>query len=273
MNCQGLFFDCSVWHPKELQIVQLSNSIEATERNRLNKFVFKKDYVRGLIGQILIKYGLSTFMKRSWDEINLSRDKNGKPFLLSSSNDTKVDFNISHSGDYVIFGVTFGEKIGVDVMEIKIPKSQTLFNFLKTMQDNFDKEEWRQIYSFSDEQNIIQTFFRLWCLKESYLKCLGIGLAFELKRIKFILKTLSFTNDIKIISDSQIYIDGEEKLNYQFQEQLQNHHIFTVCLEKTKREDHFLKFEPVYLAEVLKKSSSSFNFTVEDQWKIFESKI
>ena len=45
--------------------------------------------------------------------------------------------------------------------------------------------EYADIFSFTDEEDSLIRFYTYWALKESYIKAIGIGLAFELQNIEF----------------------------------------------------------------------------------------
>ena len=54
------------------------------------------------------------------------------------------------------------------------------------MRRSFSEAEWSLIYSSgSTELSQLKTFYRLWSLKESYIKAIGVGLGIDLKTIEF----------------------------------------------------------------------------------------
>eukprot|EP00727_Mastigamoeba_balamuthi_P004351 m51a1_g13914 hypothetical protein (108) ;mRNA; r:795283-795657 len=55
------------------------------------------------------------------------------------------------------------------------------------MRNTMTEDEWRQVYEPDDTDERANTFFTLWCLKESYIKALGVGLSHDLERISFTL--------------------------------------------------------------------------------------
>lgn len=106
-------------------------------------------------------------------EYNLSLDKDmivfnkhGKPYLKNSH----IYFNISHSSDYVVIGLSDSE-IGVDIEKL-VSKDRSLQLINKLNQ------------TFIDEFNISsdpQDFFtKCWVSIESYSKMIGKGLSFKL---------------------------------------------------------------------------------------------
>ena len=86
------------------------------------------------------------------------KDEKGKPYL------DKDYISISHSGEYVVVAISEKE-IGVDIQKI----------------------EYREkvVSLFSEEVKDAHMFTRLWALKESYGKYLGIGLNKEILKKDF----------------------------------------------------------------------------------------
>ncbi len=100
----------------------------------------------------------------------LTCGKNGKPECDG------VYFNISHSGRYVI-GVSAEAPIGCDIEEmIKAP--------LEVAEHYFHSGELSYIKESSDKET---AFWRLWTLKESYMKMTGEGMTLPLDQFEMIL--------------------------------------------------------------------------------------
>lgn len=97
-------------------------------------------------------------------EIIIKLNKYGKPYLL---NFPEIDFNISHSGKYVILGVICGGKIGVDIEQIDNNIGLDICNTV------FNSYEVNQVRTVLD-------FYVMWVKKEAYLKCLGEGFGTDL---------------------------------------------------------------------------------------------
>ncbi len=87
------------------------------------------------------------------DSLNhLSYTKFGRPYLDNS----RIDFNISHSGDYVVCAVTTHGRIGIDIEKIK---PIDLFDFERYM----TPQEWNAI---RDSVEPYHTFYSYWTKKE-----------------------------------------------------------------------------------------------------------
>lgn len=89
-----------------------------------------------------------------------------------------IFFNISHSDNFVICSVS-ENPVGCDIEKIRSVKS----GFEKRF---FTQNEVAYLEKFSCEEKLNQ-FFRLWTMKESYMKFTGEGMKLALNRIEFVL--------------------------------------------------------------------------------------
>ena len=87
----------------------------------------------------------------------------GKPQIVNFPK----KFNLSHSGDYVVCGVSDGE-VGVDIQKWVPFKDRTAERF-------FAKEEWKLLQE-TDVEKRTELFYRLWSRKEAYGKYTGQGI-------------------------------------------------------------------------------------------------
>jgi 4'-phosphopantetheinyl transferase len=140
------------------------------ESLRAQHFRYRRwqDRRANLFSKILLIKGLQRFGYDYNILEQLKYDQYGRPNLTGD-----VDFNISHSGEYVLCGVGKGIQIGVDIEEIK-PVDFSDFENLMT------GDQWDTIHASADPQ---KSFFRLWAIKESIIKADGRGLAMPLKEI------------------------------------------------------------------------------------------
>ena len=103
--------------------------------------------------------------------------------------DSSIDFNIAHSGSFVICCGTDTGSIGVD---IELIKPIELDDYI----DYFTSAEWRFI---RDSENQSDRFFECWTRKEAVVKALGTGLHTPLS-------TFDILNDRVIYNDISYYI-------------------------------------------------------------------
>lgn len=132
--------------------------------------------------------------------------KYGKPYLKNFSH---FYFNISYSNDWIICGVDEFD-LGIDIEFIQyMPKECLKYFFSKSERKYFKQKS-------IDEQKIL--FFRLWTLKESYIKFKGIGLNLKINTLNF-----------KLNDPLKLYINNKEKKIFFKQYMIDNQYIISVC--------------------------------------------
>ncbi|GGF16059.1 hypothetical protein GCM10011383_29270 [Hymenobacter cavernae] len=99
--------------------------------------------------------------------------------------DGLVDFNISHSGAYVVCGISLDDKLGVDIELIKDIS-------LQEMQSQFSAQEWLEIVGSSDK---LRAFYTHWTRKEAFLKAVGLGLSYSPDKINFIDNAITWKDE------------------------------------------------------------------------------
>lgn len=136
-------------------------------QEKVLSYVFDRDRRLSLGAGLLLEYW------RKQQQIPLDA------FTLSDSGKPELSahiphfFNLSHGGDFVLFG-TASHPIGVDIEKI-VP------DFLDIAENYFTKKERQQIFASNKLEEQEKTFFRLWTLKESYMKATGQGFALPLQ--------------------------------------------------------------------------------------------
>jgi 4'-phosphopantetheinyl transferase len=154
------------------------------------RFLRWQDRHLNLFGKLLLCQGLK---KYGYDQKILEKlkyNKYGRPYLNKD-----IDFNISHSGEYVICVIGKNIRFGIDIEEIK----EVDFNdFIKVMTE----QQWIDIYQSSHPT---KSFFEYWTIKESVIKADHRGLSIPLLDIHVKNNTVNYSNQTwylkKIIVD------------------------------------------------------------------------
>lgn len=136
-------------------------------RQSVMKFMRWEDAHASLFGKLLLRYGLRE-MGLSDDLSRLQYNQFGRPSISDS-----VDFNISHSGNYVACALSTSSRIGIDVEKIQAIE-------INDFTSQFTIQELTQIAKAPD---CYYEFYRLWTCKEAVIKALGDGLNIPLKSI------------------------------------------------------------------------------------------
>lgn len=127
-----------------------------------------KDRNRSLGAGIALDHALETYGLKE-RSVEYEFGEWGKPSLKYQPN---IYFSLSHSGDYAICSIGDRE-IGNDIELIKHGR-------LKVADRFFAKEELEWMYAVQDEEEITQRMFRIWTMKESFLKATGKGISLPL---------------------------------------------------------------------------------------------
>ncbi|WP_171683437.1 4'-phosphopantetheinyl transferase family protein [Paenibacillus planticolens] len=137
-------------------------------RNSVMKYKTKDDRDRALLGALLIRFHVSKLCSIPLQAIVIHKNKYGKPYLPMFPD---IHFNLSHSGNWVVFII--GEKaVGVDAEQIKEIDISAAASF-------FSSTELQLLSSYEGHRKL-ECFYDLWTLKESYIKALGEGLSIPL---------------------------------------------------------------------------------------------
>ncbi|MEO6637125.1 MAG: 4'-phosphopantetheinyl transferase superfamily protein [Ginsengibacter sp.] len=149
-------------------------------QDEISKFRNWEDRQHRVFGKLLLIKGLDILGLSDYS-INRLRFTNLKrPYF-----DESMDFNISHSGKYVVCAISTSAKIGIDIEEIKeIP--------LTDFTDQFSTDEMKNI---SNADNSMHSFYSLWTKKEAFLKAIGTGLYVPLNKVHVINNTISWKNN------------------------------------------------------------------------------
>jgi 4'-phosphopantetheinyl transferase len=113
---------------------------------------------------VLSRY--AAVMPADWE---FSRGAQGKPYLTDPSH--ALDFNLSHSGDWLACAVTAGVPVGVDIEQCN-PQRNPQRDVMTLARRFFRAEEVEALASCGPEQQRDQ-FYNLWTLKESAVKARG----------------------------------------------------------------------------------------------------
>lgn len=187
------------------------------ESSRYKKFVSRDDADLFIIGRYLIKKFLSIKKNISPQQILIEEDAYGRPFIVKPRLE-KIDFNLSHSGNFIILGVS-SKAIGVDI------EKKNSSDIERLSETCFTKKEIKYIFCENNNPNRVNRFYKLWTLKEAYLKAIGVGLSYPLKNFYF---TINRSN---ILLKSKIDNLFNKKWHF-YSFGVGKKYIISVCLEK-----------------------------------------
>lgn len=161
MNANGVrwAFNCSDWNPTQSEMLLACSCIQAEEKERLSRFVFKKDLKSSLIGLLMLRKFVCEASGKPYDKLRFVRDEKGKPYL--DDKNINLEFNVSHQGDYTVcVGQVGTVKLGVDVMKFEYKGGKSLNEFFGIMNSHFSFQEWISIKNAGNESQQLAMFCR-----------------------------------------------------------------------------------------------------------------
>ncbi len=149
---------------------ELLEQLPLSLREKSLRYKFWQDRWRNLMGKLLLLDALDDFGLPGDLLDTLDYTYHGRPFFRNLPG---IDFNISHSGNYVICALAREMAIGIDIEEIK-PCS--FDDFTNTMNNH----QWQIIKNSTEPY---RQFFTYWAIKESVIKADSRGMSLPLTDI------------------------------------------------------------------------------------------
>ena len=150
-------------------------------QTQIMRFKRWQDRHASLLGKILLLEGLKKYGYPPDCLKNLSYSPYNRPFL-----DDSIDFNISHSGEYVVCAINNEGRVGIDIERMRPLDFSEFRNYMTS-------EEWNMMHESPDQ---LEYFYELWTVKESVIKGEGKGLSIPLLDIHWEGETASVSNNL-----------------------------------------------------------------------------
>ncbi len=144
---------------------ELYKTVSPNRQRKIDSFLFEKDKRLCLAAELLLKKGLSDAGIESFET---KYGVFGKPYIENEG----ICFNLSHSEEMVMCAIS-SEDVGCDVEKITDIDLEIAKNFFYTT-------EYDAITAARSDEERRNTFFRLWTLKESFMKATGLGMELPL---------------------------------------------------------------------------------------------
>jgi 4'-phosphopantetheinyl transferase len=161
--------------------------LDPGERARAGRFKFAADRDSYVAAHALLRVMLSEQAEIAPEDWRFVVAKQGKPEIDPSFGRPDLRFSLSHTRGMVACAVGLGHDLGVDVEA----ERQTL-PVLEMAHRHFSPAEAKLVASAPPaERNHV--FYRLWTLKEAYVKATGEGIAAALDSFSFSLSPLSIS--------------------------------------------------------------------------------
>jgi 4'-phosphopantetheinyl transferase len=156
------------------QLPEMEAILSADERQKADRFFMPADRDRCVLGRGALRLILARCVATTADQLRFEYNGFGKPHLAGGSGEPALQFNLSHSGEFILIAVTIGRAIGVDVEWMR-PLSEVA----EISERFFSARERSMLASLPAEQQH-SAFFTCWTRKEAFIKAVGNGLSHPL---------------------------------------------------------------------------------------------
>lgn len=180
--------DISKWDPTPHDFSFALYLLPQHHHSSIIKYVKLEDRKRALVSRLLQYALVHQVLGIPFEEITINRTIEGKPYLeidKAGMDFPNFNFNVSHHGDYVAIASEPLCLVGLDIVSCTIPLRETIPEFVQNFSSYFSSFEWDNILNAGTSDEILIEFYRYWCLKEAYVKAIGIGVAYGLDKVEF----------------------------------------------------------------------------------------
>lgn len=173
--------------------------LDPAEAEHARGFPHARDRRRFAVGRGRLRQKLGERLSLEAHEVQLQYGRFGKPKIDPNQlTDGVVHFNLAHSGELALLGLSEHGPVGVDV------EQATSFSDMEVVaQRVFSSSEYEE-WSTSPLSSKRHHFFSLWTKKEAVLKVLGLGLSLPPRKVEVGLEGSSESAEAPVV-------DGERR--------------------------------------------------------------
>lgn len=169
--------DVHVWTASLRQLKTYVSNIapllSEDEQMRAGRFHFKQHRDGFIAGRGLLRLILANYLGSSPSEVRFDYGESGKP-RVADDRENRLHFNLAHSGDLLVYALSFDRRIGVDIELVRsIPDAEQIA-------DHYFSPDEIKALKWLPAQQKLAGFFACWTRKEAYVKAIGTGLGHRL---------------------------------------------------------------------------------------------
>lgn len=169
----------------------------ADENAKWQRYKFEKDKHQHLVTRALIRDTLSRYEPQvapaDW---RFEQNPHGKPAIANALRQP-LYFNLSHTQNLAALAVTRSGTVGIDVEKIK-PMEQ-----VRGLAERCFVEDEVSFVFAGEKNSLLWRFFKLWTLKEAYIKARGCGMSLSLHAVRFAAEAHPLTVSFDLEHDDQ----------------------------------------------------------------------
>ena len=159
-----------VWFGYLGDLVADDRLLDQAERQRAARFISPAARHQFVCARTILREILGRYVGREPADLVFAAQAGGRPYLEGQ----QLDFNLSHSGDWLVLAIGHGCRVGVDI-EGYCP-SEPHEAIVDQHFSRLEQEQWRS----TAPDGRAKVFARIWTRKEAALKAVGIGIIDEL---------------------------------------------------------------------------------------------
>jgi 4'-phosphopantetheinyl transferase len=148
---------------------------------------------RDAAASAVVRSLLAAYLNCAADAVHIERGEYGKPRVVNAP----VEFNVTHSGDALLSGLSRNVVLGVD-LEVVSRRTRPVLDLARRW---FTPREADSLAALPVAQQHF-AFLRLWTCKEAVLKAQGHGISHGLARFEFELSAAGDVQNLRAQPDS-----------------------------------------------------------------------
>ncbi len=150
----------------------LQACLSAPERDRMRRFITPELRQRYLLARVLVRCVLARYASVSAEHWQFVLDDHGRPHVAPAQMPAQgLYFSLSHTEGCMLLAVSSNPAIGVDVEDTR--RVVDAWAIARRFFSPMDVAQLEQ----ATAQQLLTRFWKLWVLKEAYVKARGLGLA------------------------------------------------------------------------------------------------
>lgn len=160
----------------DAQLSGLTAVLDGSERAVADRFHFESDRRQYVVAHALLRGVVAGMTRRPAPTLAFTRRPGGKPELAApTAAEADLAFSLSHTRTLVAVALGRGRSLGIDVEPV-----DRRAHYAEIAARHFSPDEAARVAAEG-----APAFFRLWTLREAYLKATGEGLARPLRSFSF----------------------------------------------------------------------------------------
>lgn len=156
----------------------LQELLSPAERARSERFRSSHDRERFVVAHGYLRQVLGRYTGQRPEDLRFVCDPLGKPRLDAGGDAARIEFNLSHSGNAMVYAIACGRRVGIDVERIDPVAEDD-----ERMSGLWLTEPELAEMARARDGDRTRAFYRAWTRKEAYLKGRGEGLSFPPHRV------------------------------------------------------------------------------------------